>query len=163
MLSQFQQTEVWENWLASEMRANYFADLCGRFQWRHNLLTWLTLLFSSGAALSFLTRVPDWGKASFAMVAACVSFYALVQQNLRKISESSDLSFRWNSLAIQYSELWSNVYTEDSAERLRMLLQKGAEISKSGQSLPNDQKVMLKWEEHVLRHRVRNYGSPATA
>jgi hypothetical protein len=148
MLTDFQKTELWEKWLASEMRANYYADLCARFQRRHNVLTWMTLLFSSGAALSFLTRVPDWGKASFAIVAAGVSFYAIVQQSLRKISECSDLSFRWNSLAIQYQELWNAVDADDAGETLRMLMQKGAEISKGGHSLPNDQKTMLKWEEH---------------
>jgi hypothetical protein len=163
MLSDFQQREVWENWLAAEMRANYFADLCGRFQRQHSRLTWATLVFSSSAAFSFLSSLPNLGKALLALVVAGLSIYSIVQQNLRKISECSDLSFRWNTLAIQYSELWNNVYAQDAPSKLHDLLEKGAQISKSAQTLPNDEKTMLKWEEHVLKHHIPNYSSPATA
>ena len=153
MLSQFQQTQLWELWLSSEMRAAYFADLCSHFQRQHTRLTWATLLFSSGAAFSFLTNLPNWGKTLMALVVAGLSLYSVVQQNLRKISECSDLSFRWSSLGIQCQELWNNIYVEDAERRLNVLLQKGIENSRSAHTLPNDEKRMLKWEEHVLRHR----------
>lgn len=154
MLSQFQQTQLWEEWLGAEMRADYFADLCSHFQRQHTSLTWATLLFSSGAAFSFLTNLPNGYKTLMALVVAGVSLYSVVQQNLRKISECSDLSFRWSSLAIQCQELWNNIYVEDAEQRLQALLQKGIEASRSAHALPNDKKRMLKWEEHVLRHRV---------
>jgi hypothetical protein len=162
MLSKFQQTQLWEGWLGAETRANYFADLCACFQHRQNVLTWITLLASSGAVVTFLSGAPNWYKATLALVVAGISIYSIVQQNLRKIGECSDLHFRWNSLALKYQELWNNIYAEDAEGRLRGLLEKGAEISKSGLNLPNNEKMMLKWEEHVLRHRVPNYGSPAT-
>jgi hypothetical protein len=89
-----------------------------------------------------------------ALVVAGLSLYSVVQQNLRKISECSDLSFRWSSLAIQCQELWNNIYVEDAEQRLQSLLQKGIEASRSAHTLPNDERRMLKWEEHVLRHRM---------
>ena len=156
MLSEFQQKQLWEQWLGSEIRHDYFADLCGSFQRQHTRLTWATLMLSSGAAFSFLTKLPDSGKTIMALAVAAVSLYSVVQQNLRKISECSDLSFRWNSLAIQCQELWNDIYREDASQKLKVLLEKAAEISKSAEALPNDEKRMLKWEE-FLKHRVPNY------
>lgn len=95
-----------------------------------------------------------------ALVVAGLSLYSIVHQNLRKISECSDLSFRWSLLGIQCQELWNNIYVEDAEQRLTVLLQKGIENSRSAHTLPNDEKRMLKWEEHVLRHRC---SVPATA
>jgi len=163
MLTDFQQKELWEKWLAAEIRSNYFADLCGRFQRSHNLLTWIALVSSSGAAAGFLTHFPDWLKAGLILIVAAISFYSIVQQSVKKVAECSDLSFRWNSLAIQYQELWNYAYSDEAESTFQTLLQKGADISRSGQTLPNDEKAMLKWEEHVLKHRIPNYGSPATA
>ena len=53
MLTESQRTQVWEQWLAAEMRAIYFGDLCGSFHRRQRLATWSTLLLSSGAVQHF--------------------------------------------------------------------------------------------------------------
>jgi hypothetical protein len=163
MLSEFQQKQLWEEWLGAETRANYYADLCTHFRRLDDGLNWAVLLLSSGAAVSFLTKLPDQCKAAIAVVVAGVSLYSILQKNLTKISECTDLSFRWNSLALDCQELWNDIYVEDGPQRLQALVRKDAEISKTAHVLPNDQKRMLKWEEHVLRHRAPNYMSPATA
>jgi hypothetical protein len=49
MLSAAEQRNVWEGWLGAETRANYFADLSGRYLRLQRLITWATLLASSGA------------------------------------------------------------------------------------------------------------------
>ena len=54
MLNEAQQRDVWERWLASEMRANYYGDLSERLSSLQTKLTWLILLFSSGAAGAIL-------------------------------------------------------------------------------------------------------------
>src|SRR5213593_2765030 len=81
MLSEFQQKVVWEEWLSAEMRANYFADLAGRYQANQRLLTWLTLIFSSGAATTLLSdwlpRTFGWVRPVLALSAAGVSFFSL--------------------------------------------------------------------------------------
>ena len=163
MLSQLQQKNVWENWLSSEMRANYFADLANRYQFRQRALTWCTLLFSSSAALAIVTDWSpqgfEWIKAALALLTAAVSFLSLVQQNQKSAMECSDLHFRWNRLACEYEALWDDMYTEDAELKLKALGEKEAELSKSSTAFPYRERVMLKWQNHVERH----HGVSATA
>ena len=90
MLSELQQKNVWENWLSAEMRANYFADMANHYQSWQRALTWLTLIFSSSAALVIVTDwAPqgfEWIKAVLALLTAAVSFLSLVQQNQKSAS-----------------------------------------------------------------------------
>jgi hypothetical protein len=156
MLSQLKQRNVWENWLASEMRSNYFADLANRYQFRQGAFTWLTLLFSSGAAFAVVTDWAPagfgWIKAALALVTAAVSLLSLVQQNQKRATDCSDLHFRWNRLASEYETLWGDMYAEDAETKLKLLTEKTAELSKSSTAFPYRERIMLKWQEHVERH-----------
>jgi hypothetical protein len=55
--------------------------------------TFLTLVLSSGATTGFLGRIPipTWAPGLLAMLAAGVSLYSLVAQNLKAAFECSDL------------------------------------------------------------------------
>ncbi|MBI1956573.1 MAG: hypothetical protein HYS38_09290 [Acidobacteria bacterium] len=156
MLSQLQQKNVWENWLSSEMRANYFADLANRYQFRQSMLTWLTLLSSSGAALAVVTdwapRGLGWIKAALVLVTAALSLLSLVQQNQKRAMECSDLHFRWNRLAGEYEALWDDMYADDAELKFKLLAEKTAELSKSSTAFPYRERIMLKWQDHVERH-----------
>lgn len=156
MLSEIQRKNVWENWLSAEMRANYFADMANRYQFRQSAFTWLTLLFSSGAAFVVVTDwAPQgfgWVKAGLALLTAAVSLLSLVQQNQKRATECSDLHFRWNRLASEYEALWDDMYADDAELKLKMLAEKTAELSKSSTAFPYRKRVMLKWQEHVERH-----------
>jgi fucose 4-O-acetylase-like acetyltransferase len=158
MLSELQQKAVWESWLSSEIRANYFADLSYRYQFRQRALTWLTLAFSSGA---FATLVTDWLPVEFAWIkaalvflAAALSLWSLVVQNQKNATDCSDLHFRWNKLAGEFESLWGHMYSEDAAILLEALKEKGAELSKSGTAFPNKARLMEKWQEHVVQHHT---------
>ena len=156
MLSTLQQKNVWENWLSSEMRANYFADLANRYQFRQRALTWFALIFSSGAALAIVTDwAPpgfEWIKAALALLTAAVSFLSLVQQNQKSAMECSDLHFRWNRLASEYESLWDDMYADDAELKLKALGEKEAELSRSSTAFPYRERVMLKWQNHVEKH-----------
>ena len=156
MLSELQQTNVWENWLSSEIRANYFADLAIRYQSRQRSLTLFTLIFSSGAAFAIVTDWSpqgfEWIKAALALLTAAVSFLSLVLQNQKSAMECSDLHFRWNRLASEYEALWDDMYAEDAEMKLKALGEKEAELSKSSTAFPYRERVMLKWQNHVERH-----------
>lgn len=156
MLSQLQQKNVWENWLSSEIRANYFADLANRYQSRQRVLTWLTLVFSSGAAFALVADwAPqgfEWVRAALALFAAAVSLLSLVEQNQKRATECSDLHFRWNRLASEYEALWDDMYADDAELKLMLLAEKTAEVSKSSTAFPYRERVMLKWQIHVQRH-----------
>lgn len=153
MLSELQQKDVWEGWIGSEIRANYFADMAQRYQTHQKILTWTTLLLSSGAAFTLIADwlPPDlqWVKAALALLTAGVSFSMLLQQNQKRTTECADLHFRWNRLASEYKSLWGNMYSEEAADRLRELEEREAELSKSSMTIPNKTRTMLKWQNYV--------------
>ena len=158
MLTELQQKSVWEGWLSSEIRANYFADLSYRYQFRQRALTWLTLAFSSGAFATLVTDwLPvefDWIKPTLVFFTAALSLWSLVAQNQKNATDCSDLHFRWNKLAGEYESLWDHMYSEDAAIRLEALREKSAELSKSSTAFPNKTRLMEKWQEHVVQHHT---------
>jgi hypothetical protein len=155
MLSEFQQNDLWERWLAAEMRAYYFADRRAYYASRQRFLTWITLLFSSGAATTILVALPQpflWVRAVLAILAAAISLMSLVEANAQRSTDCADLHFRWARLANECQSLWGNVYAEDAEAKLAKIVEKGEEISKSSTAIPYKERVMLKWENHVLQH-----------
>ena len=152
MLSELQQKDVWEGWIGAEIRANFFASRCAYYQTQQKVLTWLILVFSSGAAVSFLANgVPEWVKPTLALLTAAVSIFSLVQQNQKRSTDCADLHFRWNRLGSEYKALWDDFYSPDSPSKLQALEEKEAELSKSSTVIPNDERAMLKWQDYVQR------------
>jgi hypothetical protein len=155
MLSELQQKDVWEGWLGAEIRANYFADLCGRYRTEQKTLTWLILVSSSGSLIALLSdQLPQWQwvKPVLAFLAAGASLYLLIQQNQKGSTDSADLHSRWATLANQYRALWDDMYSGDAVEKLRELEEKEIELSKSSTAFPNNERKMLKWQNHVQKH-----------
>ena len=170
MLNEVQQRDVWERWLASEMRANYYGDLSERLSRRQSILTWMTLLFSSGAVLAILgdAHVPAslWFlKSSLALLAAGVSFFSLVMQNPKRSFDCSDLQYKWSRLAGEYEALWNDVYADSAVATLAELTEKSAELSRSSvrAGVKYRRRLMEKWEKHVISHRVPQSGAAAVA
>jgi hypothetical protein len=155
MLSELQRKDVWEGWLGGEIRANYFADMGGQLQTQQKILTWMTLIFSSGAAATFVTDwvPPDmqWIKTALALLTAGISFVTLLQQNQKRITECVDLHFRWSRLSNEYKALWDDMYSPNALDRFRMLEENEAELSKSSMLIPNNERAMLKWQDYVIR------------
>jgi len=155
MLNVQQQRQVWEGWLSAEIRSNYFAELSGLYRRRQRLVTWFTLLTSSGAFAAILSRVPaEWVAAGLTLIAAALSLASLVADDQQRAVDSADLHLRWNKLAQGYEALWGNIYTPDAAARLAHLAEVEAEVSKAGTTFPAKTKRLAKWEAHVVRHRT---------
>jgi hypothetical protein len=159
MLSDLQQKDVWEGWLGAEIRANYFAAMCSRYQTHQKVSTWAILVFSSGAAATFITDwLPpkmQWVRPGLAFLTACVSIFSLIQQNQKRTTDCADLYFRWSRLGTEYKALWDDMYSLDALQRLRALDEKQAELSKSSTVIPNDERTMLKWQNYVQQqHRL---------
>ncbi|HEY3973483.1 MAG TPA: hypothetical protein VGM18_10795 [Candidatus Sulfotelmatobacter sp.] len=153
MLSELKQRDVWEGWIGSEIRANYFADMAQHYQTQQKILTWMTLLLSSGAAATFITDwLPSdlqWVKPALALLTAGVSFCMLLQQNQKRVTECADLHFRWNKLASEYKSLWEEMYSDDAPVRLIEVEERESELSKSSLAIPNKSRTMLKWQNYV--------------
>jgi hypothetical protein len=156
LLSDFQQTTVWESWLAAEIRAAYFAELVQRFQSRQRLLVVGGLLLSSGATITLLTAIVppnlNWIKPTLTLLAAGLSLWSLVAKNERNSIECADLHLRWNTLALHYESLWSNMYGEEAAEKLMQLRTEELAVSKSSTSQPSYTKLLEKVEQNVILH-----------
>lgn len=154
MLSAAQQQNVWDGWLGAEIRANYFADLCGRYQQLQRGLTWTTLLASSGAVAALLRETGTALPLTLAAATAALSLWNTVHTYSKRSTDCSDLHFRWHTLALAYEALWHDMYQPESAATLAALRQREAELSKSSTALPNDVRRMLKWEDHVISHHA---------
>jgi hypothetical protein len=158
-LSEAQQKNVWDGWLGAEIRANYFADLCGRYQRWQRLITFATLLTSSGAVAAILRNLDPAVQLSLALLTAALSLWSTVHNYNKSGTDWSDLHFRWRTLARQYEALWQDMYAPDSPATLAALLVKDAEIGKSSTAFPHRERLMAKWQDHVVSH----HGGPAAA
>jgi hypothetical protein len=159
MLSEAQQKRVWEGMLGAEIRANYFADLSGRLQVRQKRATWATLVLSSSAATSVLASIPvglSWIRAVLTVATVGMSAYSIAMQNQKFAVDAAELHARWNRLAKEYEHIWENVYAQDAMERLDSLDNQASEISKVGTAFGYHKRNMLKWERHVIAHRLPN-------
>jgi hypothetical protein len=162
MLSEFQQDELWRNWIAAEIRSDYFSDMGTRYARLHSWLTWLTLFFSAGTFTVVVGNLPTdygWLKPTLALIATALSLLSVVMQNPKKSADCADLHLRWNRLAAEYQALWNNVYTDDAESKFASLLEREAELSKASMGIPNKPKIVEKWEQHVLSQRT---GAPAS-
>lgn len=163
MLSEFQQDELWRNWISAEIRSDYFADMATRYARWHSWLIWLTLFFSAGTLAAVIGGLPvnlAPLKPILALVTTALSLLSLVMQNPKKSAESADLHFKWNRLAEEYKSLWANPYSEDAESEYSSLVSREAEVSKASLVIPNRPKIVEKWERHVLAQRT---GTTATA
>ena len=154
-LSDFEQTSLWEGLIGAETRSAYFANLVQRLRVRQRWLTVGSLVLSSGAAIALLTSaLPNYGwvKGLLALASAVLSAISLVSSNEKNAIEAADLSYRWQTLAISYQELWSNMYAEDAPQTLHRLREEEAKVSKSSTALPNDVKLMTEAEDNVTMH-----------
>jgi hypothetical protein len=157
MLSEAQRKRVWEGMLAAEIRANYFADLSARLYAYQRQATWATLVFSSGAVVTVLASLPPqwtWVRVFMTLATVLLSAYSVVRQNQKFAVDASDLHLRWNRIASEYESVWENVYALDSLVRLNAIDERTRELSKAGAPFHYDAKRMLKWENHVVNHRL---------
>lgn len=155
MLTELQRKKVWEGWLSAEIRANYFADLSHRYYRQQRMANWLTLVASSGAAVTFMaTTLPSWVPSVLAVMVAGLSVWSLVEQYQKSVVDSADLHWRWNRLAAQYEALWDDMYADDAAARLRALDEEGAQVSKAATPFPANRRRLERWQRHVEQHHA---------
>ena len=160
MLSSHQQKDTWEEWLASEVRANYFAELVGHYQRRQRNLMWGILVLSSGA---FTTSLSDWlpqqyrwFRAILPLLAAGLSLWLLLARYERSAAECSDLFLEWSGLGREFKGLWENMYLDGASDTLTSLLDKRDKLSKRCTNFPNRRDRVLKWERYVVaQHQDR--------
>ncbi len=151
MLSEFQTTRVWENMLAAETRALYFADLASRYTRRKQWITGVSFFLASGAAASLIGKLPQWVPLVASAVVAVLSAYSMALALDRKISTMAKLHSAWNVIAQEYQRLWNNTYSDDAEEKLYAIFEREREPSELATTeAPNDQRLLGEWQEHVF-------------
>ncbi len=154
-LNDFDQARLWENLIGAETRAQYFGVLSHHLRKRQRLLTGGALVASSGAAITFFSSaIPNhaWIKGVLALVSAVLNAMSLVSSNEKSAIEAADLSYRWQTLASSYRQLWSDMYSTEAPAMLQRLAQEEALISKSSTALPNIVSLMTQAEDNVIMH-----------
>ncbi len=111
---------------------------------------------SSGAALTLVSSILppslNWIKAALAVLTAIVSAFSLAMRNERNAIECRDLHSRWNSLALGYQELWSDVTSEEAVQILRNLKEREIAVSTSSVVMPENLKLLSEMQDDVLMH-----------
>ena len=153
-LTEHQQRRVWDGWFRSEVRAQYFAALAGRYDRYQTTVTWLTLISSSSAVVAILAGLP--GKLSLAapflaLLTSGISFYSLARQLEKKAAQARDLHTQWSKLADRYRDLWENMYDERATTRLAELDEKAIELGELGTFFPAKEKLIQKMHANVQR------------
>src|SRR5271170_7027043 len=129
MLNEFQTTRVWENMLAAETRALYFADLASRYTREKQWITGVSFFLASGAAASLIGKLPQWVPLVASAVVAVLSAYSMAVGLDRKISTMAKLHSAWNVISLEYQRLWNHTYSDDAEEQLYVLFQREKEPS----------------------------------
>ena len=123
MLNEFQTTQVWENMLAAETRALYFADLASRYTRTKQWMTGVSFFLASGAAASLIGKLPQSVPLVASAIVAVLTAYSMVVRPDHKINIVAKLHSSWNAIALEYEQLWSHADGDDAGERLHAVFQ----------------------------------------
>jgi len=153
MLTDHQLNRLWDELIAAQTRSYYFGELVHKYQRRQNQITFLSLVFSSGAAVVFLLQLGNaWAAPAAAFVSAALSIYSLVAQNQKRSIESADLHTRWAEITTECVHLWESWFDENAIERLGQIEKHAAEASKSSTQFPANKRAMARWMELAEAH-----------
>jgi hypothetical protein len=149
-LTELQRKRLWEDLLLAEARSYYFGDLATRYNREQRVITWASLILSSGSLVTAIAVTKQgWITAVLALAASALTFYSLVAQNHKRASDATDLHLRWARLAREYERLWEDMYAEDAPARLNAIEDSDPDLSKPAVGLPWNRKRMKRWQEHV--------------
>jgi predicted metalloendopeptidase len=129
---------LFEEWWTAEARSRYFAALAGHFSRNHQIITFASLVFSSGAVGAILAdpNIRDlFGLSSASRRDQRQSALSLVRQYSKRAIDCSELYLKWAKIAGECRDLWGEMYEESAPGRLKALLEKGPEILKVSPAL----------------------------
>lgn len=160
-LNEFQRDIVYKEWWGAEARSRYFAALGPRFSRKHQILTFLSLLLSSGAivAITLDPHIQQYFviKLALSTATAAASLFSFVRQYAKRTFDCADLYHKWAKLANDYRDLWGSMYEASAPDRLRVLNEKGLEISKGVVHSMSTAKRLMKKSEDEAEAELRRF------
>jgi hypothetical protein len=156
MLTDQQQTDVWERQIQAEVRALYFAELTHDYARRKQRITFLTFFLSSGAAATIISKAPSWVAITLSVFAAALAAYSVAVGLDSRVATLSKLHGDWALLAIEYERLCNDPEADNATNLLERLLLRDVDASRLATTdAPYDSKRMDRWTDHVFEiHRL---------
>lgn len=156
MLSEQEVDDIWQSRLSAETYALYFGDFANRYTRQKQWITFISFFFSSSAAGAVLVKLPPAAPVLLSAVVAVATAYSVAMGLDSRIRTMAKLHYSWNQISEEYSRLWSDPFSEGSAEAYRDILRRERELSELATTdAPNDQKRLGRWQEQVWKlHRL---------
>ena len=147
---------LWNAMLDAEMNVCYWSWVANRFAKTDRFLQLLVAATTTGsgiAAWGVWGKYPHaWGVISgIAAIAALIHAQFYPSDRLKKISE---LVATWKEVSTDYAILWqrdSSLASDESQKTFEATKRRESKIDETG--LPQDQRLIMKAYEHVLRMR----------
>ena len=142
--------QVWQAMREARVRSLYFGDMLSRYSRRKQWVQGVSLGFSSGAVIAALgDALPELVSALAAIVAIANAWSISVNLD-QKILTLAALRTSWETLRIEYSELWSNWYEDNATGRFAALQRRGNDLGMVASSgAPWNRKAVTRWERFV--------------
>lgn len=131
MLTTAQRETLWQNKMAAEARACYFGEFAN---WEGSLkrtIGFITLFASSGAAVSLLSKGPNWLPVVLSLAIAFLSTYTTATNQDGKIKTLGRLHLEWLRLEHDYDRLWSHFNDEDAESEFDRCLERERDLSET--------------------------------
>lgn len=159
-LNDFQRDVLFGEWWAAEARARYYSILAGCFSRNHQIITFSSLVLSSGAVAA-IAAAPQmqgllWLKLGLPAATAVINAFSLVRQYPKRAFDCSELYHKWAKLTADCRELWGDMYDASAPARLKFVTERGPEISKNAaHSIGNYKRLMRRCENEAEKELMR--------
>ena len=142
--------KVWQAMRAARVRSLYFGDMLSRYSRRKQWVQGVSLGFSSGAVIAALGESWQQAAPALAAVVAIANAWSISANLDQKTLTLAALRTSWETLRIEYSELWAQWYADDATNRFAALQRRGNDLGMVASSgAPWDPKAVARWERFV--------------
>ncbi|MDE0102069.1 MAG: hypothetical protein OXN89_06795 [Bryobacterales bacterium] len=142
--------KIWQAMREARIRSLYFGDMQARYTRREQWVLGLSLGLSSGAVIVFLQQSWPALAPALAGFVAIANAWAIATNLDQKLVTLSALRTAWESLRIDYSDLWTNWYEDGAQQRFEVLRRRANDLGTLASSgAPWDRKSVARWERFV--------------
>ena len=142
--------QVWKAMREARVRSLYFGEMAARYARRLKWVQGLSLGFASGAFVTLVREPWPLLAAVFALVAAAANIWPTATNLNQTHSTLVTLRTAWESLRIEYSDLWSNWYADGATAKFDALQRRANDLGMLASSgAPWDRKAAARWEGFV--------------
>lgn len=149
-LTEAQVEQLWQNKMAAEARANYFAEIASIESIRKRWITGGSFILGSATVVTILSKCPPWSSVLCSALIAIANGYQIAIGQDGKIRTAGKLHLGWLKLEHNYERLWSHTGDNDAESILQECLDCERELSETAATeIGHKQKRWLYWLDKV--------------